>query len=114
MPEVMQGAGQGLVKTNQPGDCTFLGLGLRAAGGWRKGWMWELCWSASRAIKALAVRTGAQLGLCQRPLSGGPRLPCGRCRVGLGARMAHALCWPLWGQQDTGLLLSLWGKGRLT
>lgn len=41
MPEVMQGAGQGLVKTNQPGDCTFLGLGLRAAGGWRKGWRWS-------------------------------------------------------------------------
>lgn len=90
------------------------------------GWAWGLsedggragrgrpCWSASRATKALAMRTSAQRGLRQRLLSGRPHLPCGRRHVGSGARMAHALRWLLWGQQDTGLLLSLWGRGWST
>lgn len=60
------------------------------------------------------MRTSAQRGLRQRPLSGRPHLPCGRRHVGSGARMAHALRWLLWGQQDTGLLLSLWGRGWST
>ena len=100
------GSGEG-----QPGDRTFW-AGLWAVGGGRAG-RGRPCRSVSQATKALAIRTSAQRGSVSARSLGDPVCPAGvPCWV--GARMARALRRPLWGQQDTGLLLSLWGGGRST